>query len=504
LEDGVSSRTLFIGWDGADWSILDRLSSQDLMPHLRSLREEGSTGILRSTFPAHSIAAWTSFLSGLPSAEHGIVDFRRCRPGRYVPDVPYDSSSIRRPSLLEAISEAERRVLSINVPMTFPPFPVNGALVSGVFLPPGATFTHPPELEQELAGWDGFPVNGLEWAEADDLADLFEEAVVMTKQQTMIAERLIDKEQWDVALVAFMAPDRLQHAAMHLIDPAHPASSQHGEDAGSSLTKALHGVYQELDACLGRLIAKASPDRVILASDHGFRSVWQNVVPNRILEGLDVLTFRAGRSQLRRMTHPLRKRLSRTRLGGRAKGSLGVEATIDWSRTKAYNPSAPCQGIRLNIAGRDTQGIVPRSQVDSLLGELIQGLREWRLPTGDPGFSSVAAAEDVMGRPPTEPGLPDLYFEPGHGVALSGEGSTAVQLSGRRTGEHRPEGIIVTLGDDAPIPETIWELPHRILRNVGVEPWPRTGPEEPKKDDALTPQQESDIEDHLRGLGYVE
>jgi len=52
--------------------------------------------------------------------------------------------------LLQAISDAGARVLSINLPMTFPPFPVNGALVSGVFLPPGARFTHPPELEQEL------------------------------------------------------------------------------------------------------------------------------------------------------------------------------------------------------------------------------------------------------------------------------------------------------------------------------------------------------------------
>lgn len=499
----MSSRTLFVGWDGADWSILDRLTDSDLMPRLSSLRREGSSGILRSTFPAHSIAAWTSFLSGLPSGEHGIVDFRRCRPGRYVPDVPHDSGSIPRPSLLEAISETEKRVLSVNVPMTFPPFPVNGALVSGVFLPPGATFTHPPELEQELVGWGGFPVNGLEWAEGGHLADLFEEAVLMTKRQTMITERLIDKEQWDVALVAYMAPDRLQHAAMHLLDPAHPASNHYGEAANSSLTKALWGAYEELDSSLGRLIDKASPDSIILASDHGFRSVWQTVVPNRILEELGVLEFRAGRSRLRRMTHPLRKRLSGTRLSDRAKGSLGVEGTIDWSRTEAYNPSAPCQGIRLNIRGRDPQGIVPRSRVDSLLGALIQDLREWRLPTGTSGFSMVAAAEDVLGAAPLEPGLPDLYFEPAEGVALSGEGSGAVQPSGRRTGEHRPEGIVVTLGEDDPIPGSIWEIPHRLLRTVGVERWPHRQQQGPR-DDALTPEQESDIEDHLRGLGYVE
>lgn len=499
----MSSRTLFIGWDGADWSILDRLTSQDLMPHLQSLRREGSSGVLRSTFPAHSIAAWTSFLSGLPSADHGIIDFRRCRPGRYIPDVPHDSNSIRHPSLIEAISEAEKRVLSINVPMTFPPFPMNGALVSGVFLPPGVAFTHPPELQDELAAWGGFPVNGLEWAEGGDLADLFQEAALMTRQQTMIAERLIDRERWDVALVAFMAPDRLQHAAMQLLDPRHPAASRQ-TDPESPLTQALYGVYRELDTSLGRLIDKASPETVILASDHGFRPVWQNVVPNRILEELGVLAFRAGRNQLRRMTHPLRKGLSRTRLGGRAKGSLGVEGTIDWSRTEAYSPSAPCHGIRLNVRGRDPQGIVPTSKVDSLLGELIQGLREWRIPTGDRGFSMVQAAEDVMGGPPVEPGLPDLYFDPGDGVALSGEGPNAVQPSGRRTGEHRPEGIIVTRGDEGPISETIWELPHRILRCVGVDHWRRTPVTELRKGESLTLKQESDIEDHLRGLGYLE
>jgi len=393
-------------------------------------------------------------------------------------------------------------VLSINIPMTFPPLPVNGAVVSGVFLPPDATFTHPPELQQELADLGGFPINGLEWADVNDLADLFEEARVMVRQRALIAERLLEREHWDVALVGFMAPDRLQHAAMHLLDPEYPSAdrNRHSQD----LVRALHAVYGELDASLGRLMDKASPDTFILASDHGFRSVWLTLVPNRLLEELGTLAYREGRSRLRLMTHPLRRRLGRTWLASRARRTFGVEATIDWSKTVAYNPSAPCQGIRLNIHGREPHGIVPPSKAELLVEELIQQLQGWCLPSGDPAFSIVARAEDVMGKPATEPGVPDIYFELGEGVAVSGEGPKTIQSSGRRTGEHRAEGIIVAIGETDPRPEAIWEVPHRILRSVGIDGWPRRQPVDSPRRDVLTPQEESAVEEHLRGLGYVE
>jgi len=356
-------------------------------------------------------------------------------------------------------------------------------------------------LEQELADLGGFPVNGLEWADAHDLADLFEEARVMVMQRAVIAERLLEREHWDVALVAFMAPDRLQHAAMHLLDPVHPLRDK---DQTHDSLLALHTVYRELDASLGRLIDRASPDTFILASDHGFRSVWMNVVPNRLLEELGMLAYRGGRTRLRSITHPVRKRLSRTRLGNRVRRSFGVEASIDWSKTLAYNPSAPCQGIRLNIRERDPQGIVPPSKVDSLMEELIQRLREWCLPSGDQGFSVVARAEEVMGRPAMAPGLPDIYFEPGSGVAISAEGANTIQPTGRRTGEHRAEGIVVTLGRADPLPETIWEVPYRILGSIGVEGWPRRQRPDSFRSDALTAQEESAVVEHLRGLGYME
>ena len=108
----MSSRTLFVGWDGADWSVLDPLLADDRLPNLAALRRDGRWGTLRSTFPPHSVAAWTSFLTGVPATVHGVIDFRGTRPGRYLPDVPFTGESVPSPTLIDALSEGGKRVLT--------------------------------------------------------------------------------------------------------------------------------------------------------------------------------------------------------------------------------------------------------------------------------------------------------------------------------------------------------------------------------------------------------
>ena len=68
------SRVLLIGWDGADWRILDPMLEAGLLPNLGSLIDRGARGALRSTTPNHSWAAWPSFLTGVEPSNHGVYD----------------------------------------------------------------------------------------------------------------------------------------------------------------------------------------------------------------------------------------------------------------------------------------------------------------------------------------------------------------------------------------------------------------------------------------------
>ena len=65
-------RVLLIGWDGADWRILEPLLERGALPNLQALIDRGQKGVLRSTVPTHSWAAWPSFLTGVAPADHGV------------------------------------------------------------------------------------------------------------------------------------------------------------------------------------------------------------------------------------------------------------------------------------------------------------------------------------------------------------------------------------------------------------------------------------------------
>src|SRR6266511_1801022 len=74
-------RILLIGWDGADWRILEPLLEQGALPNLQALIDRGQKDVLRSTVPTHSWAAWPSFLTGVDPADHGVYDILETTPG---------------------------------------------------------------------------------------------------------------------------------------------------------------------------------------------------------------------------------------------------------------------------------------------------------------------------------------------------------------------------------------------------------------------------------------
>src|SRR5437588_4513599 len=102
----MTDRLLIVGWDGADWEILDDLLSRDLLPNVRQMIRGGFRTDLASTIPAHSWAAWPTFLTGLHPAGHGVFDFVERDPRDPQRHVPATSMSIRASTFLEMLSDA--------------------------------------------------------------------------------------------------------------------------------------------------------------------------------------------------------------------------------------------------------------------------------------------------------------------------------------------------------------------------------------------------------------
>ena len=252
----MRQRVLVVGWDGADWEVVDDLLARGLLPNLGAAIDQGGRGTLLSTIPHHSWAAWSSFLTGSHPAGHGVWDFVERDPTDPDRRVPVSSTSIRRPTFLDQLSGAGLEVRAANIPVTYPAWEVKGRMIGGVAVPRGAAFVTPKDFAAELESRAPFPLNGLEWTRFREEPDtLVAEGRRLVERRTASFEVLLEGS-WDVAVCVFVAPDRLQHPLGAYLLPSHP---RHDEVEGADLAEALRGVYAAVDEALGRLRRAAGP-----------------------------------------------------------------------------------------------------------------------------------------------------------------------------------------------------------------------------------------------------
>ena len=68
-------KLIFLGLDGLDPSLAERYMAEGKLPNLSRLREMGGFHRLRTTFPALSPVAWSTFATGVNPARHNMFDF---------------------------------------------------------------------------------------------------------------------------------------------------------------------------------------------------------------------------------------------------------------------------------------------------------------------------------------------------------------------------------------------------------------------------------------------
>ncbi len=528
-------RTLLIGIDAACDRVLDPLFEAGELPTLRSLIDVGVSGQLESSIPPWTPSAWTSIYTGVNPGMHGIFGFLAF--DGYDWDI-VDATNRREYTLWELLDREGRSSVIVNAPISHPPRAFDGALIPGYAAPEQPEF-HPPELLAEVEEHVG------EYRIYPNTSSDYERLVQMRGDAFRY---LVDRVDPDFGFVQFQQTDTVFH-----------------EQPGD--WDCVRSVYRAVDEQIAAILDDGDPDAVLIVSDHGIGEYtgYGFRVNEFLAEHGYVEVTRGGgmpswvpirENRLRHARDPSRPTedtawhtLSSivtvaTAAGvtperiGRALDRLGLREPVerlvpealvtagsrhvDFPASTAYARARIELGVRINLVGREPDGIVPSDAYETVRDEVIELLSDVTTPDGEEVFETVDRREAFFDGPAVEEAV-DIVTIP-----ADYDHFVTTRLHGARFGEpgqpwnHKPQGVVIATGDpfdDAVRLEgaTVFDIAPTVLSTFGIaapdrmdgSPLPfvedqGTTAYPPYEPAERSSQTTDDIAARLETLGYVE
>jgi tetratricopeptide (TPR) repeat protein len=304
---GRGRPVIFLGLDGADWSLLDPYIARGVMPALARLVAEGTGGRLQTISPPLSPLVWTTMMTGTGPLEHRILDFVQFDPASGVKE-PITSAERRTPAVWNMATLAGKRSAVFGLWATFPAESINGLIVSDrlfTFLykeaaPPGGVVFSPDRESwardglaraQESVGYDALRaylpwLSRGEYQNVADSDDPYAQPVSALRRMLIettvygdLSLQWIRDERPDLAIVYFQSTDTVGHVFAPYAPPRQTAITAEDYERYSAVPEKFFRAldnriaqYREAAAALGGVL--------MLASDHGF--LWGEGRPSRV------------------------------------------------------------------------------------------------------------------------------------------------------------------------------------------------------------------------------
>lgn len=460
-------------FDSAALPLVERMLDDGRLPALAALKRRGAW----TRLDAHTLlqsAAHPTLYTGIDVRAHGLYSaFPWSAADQRAHPVAWFA---KPPTIWERLTARGRRSLVIDPYLSWAPREMAGEWLSGchfvdrLVLPRRSV---PPRAGRSFERRHGRAphlddVYGV--ARQDALEHLRDELV---RAPGRVADGVLDLlrgERYDLVWITFGASHKAGH---HLWDAAAVGGGAIGDAASRELNDGLASVYAAIDRAIGRIVDALPADADVIAfspTGMGANQSRADLLPGMLEAVLASAGPRAAASpaSTRSPIWSLRARVP-ARWRGRVARLLpdAVAADLvtrlhvraDWSRTSAIAVPGENQGyIRLNLRGREREGIVDARDADALMDRIAEGLTTFRDAGGAPAIARVDRMSELAG-PGAAPGLPDLVVawserpaDLASGVASSRFGAVARRgIGSGRSGNHTDDAwAIVAPGRSRP------------------------------------------------------
>lgn len=543
-----SNKVFVIGLDGGAYDLVHPWVKRGLLPAFKRLMTEGIGGNLTVELPPGTVPNWPSFMTGRNAGKHGVIHWFTHHHDFSDWSI-ISSRSIKEKPFWEVLGDYGKKSIIMNVPVTYPPTPLNGLMITGLLTPASAdNFTYPSELRSEIEAKVGkytvYPgeIYG-DGKEEKFLASLMESMDMRFKTSLY----LMDRYAWDVFTLVFSETDMIQHAFWKFTDPKHP---QYNEKLAALYHDGIFKVYEKIDHLLSEYMKILDKNTtILLMSDHGGAPFYEKFYTNNWLRKQGFLTLKKSPWSLVKYSlfkcgftmQNLYKFVMKTGLVNWIKFAARNESAeglirqtflsykdIDWDKTAAFAFGGFGQ-IYLKKDLSDGRSF------ETLRDTIIERLEEVRIPSGGPFIDRIYKKEELYTGPNAD-AFPDIVFIPTTGYVDPGDfeffSNRIFDDAVGGSGTHSPFGLFLIWGNnvktggtfrgarihdiaptllyltDTPVPS---DMDGRVLVETLNEAWVDQHPvlytssesEVAHERPTYDKEEEEEIKKRLKGLGYI-
>jgi len=287
------NKILLLGWDAADWKVIDKLISEGKMPTLQGLLKKGVRGNLQTLDPPLSPMLWTSIATGFRADKHGISGFIEPTPNGDGLR-PVTSTSRKVKAIWNIFNQEGWKSNVVGWWPSNPVEPINGVMVSNFFqvankpisepwIMPKSTI-HPENLVETLKEFRVHPHEITVPMVIPFIPNIMTDIELRSDKRTInviktiansasihaASTYLIQETEWDFMAIYHDAIDHFCHVGMKFYPPKRDQIKQEDFDNFNGIVEAG---YRYHDLMLHRILEMIDEDTtLLLISDHGFYS----------------------------------------------------------------------------------------------------------------------------------------------------------------------------------------------------------------------------------------
>ncbi len=425
----------------------------DQLPNIKRLISSSVYGEMKSTIPAITCPAWVSMMTSANPGRLGLYGFRN-RSGYDYEGLSFaNSNTIQVDRVWDIVSKAGKKVVIIGVPMTYPPRPVNGCMVT-CFMTPDTRcdYTYPQGLKHEVEAVSSGYILDVGEFRSDNKEPILKTIYAMTEKRFRLARHFIRSKEWDFFMVVEMGPDRIHHAFWKYFDEEHPKYIP-----GSQYRDAILYYYKYLDDEIGETLKLLSDDTLILVvSDHGAK---------RMVGGICINEWLIQNGYLKLVQYP-------------SETTQFNKLIVDWNNTMAWGEGGYYGRIFMNVKGREPRGVIAPQHYEHVRNELIRKLEDLRDGKGRDIGTKAFKPEEIYSACNGVP--PDLivYYGDLSWRSIGSVGNRTIWASENDTGpddaNHSQYGIFIMRNGKSPQGVrregvTLYDVAPTILNYMGVK-----------------------------------